>query len=133
MLLRTIKIRRVSGIVCFRGLQRYQDFSFLSLRNTELTLPSTVVSSPGWLLLLLAMAIPSLISATYNLQRQRGPLCPRSSCKSSNSNPNCTSLDHISIPESNVSQIQCLTLRDRCGVSFCKATWVPKWKSRCYQ
>ena len=38
MLLRNIKIRRVSGIVCFRGLQRYQDFSFLSLRITELCL-----------------------------------------------------------------------------------------------
>ena len=153
-----------------------------------------MVTSSGWLPTSTGYGNSSLISTTYNLQRQRGPLCPRSwlknstSCvhkliyvrlfatpwtvahqaplsmgfsrqeywsgllfptpgdlpyprieptflvlpalagrfftpgptwkvtqKSSTFNPSCTSLDHISIPESNVSQIQWLTLGDRWG------------------
>lgn len=77
------------------------------------------------------MPISAHTSTSYRLQRQSSPLDPRRLSKSSNTtNPDYSSLGHCSVPESDVSQIQCQTPGDRWKVSFSKATWIPKRRSR---
>lgn len=116
----TLQGLSIWGTVWFRGLQCYQDFSFISLRNSELWLLLWLYPQAGFLPKL-CMAVSGLTSAPYILQRQKGFLS-----KSPKTNSSCTSLAHISIPQLNImTKDTWLTPKHKWVASFFKARGYP--------